>query len=99
MAMFLVTVRRDGPRWDRGRPIEGQEGFAEHVAFLTALLDAGTIVLGGPLEDDRVIYAAHAESAAEVRSAFASDPWETGGLVRLESVEPWTVRLDATRRY
>jgi uncharacterized protein YciI len=96
--MFLVTVRRDGPRWDHGRPIEGQEAFADHVAFLTDLLEAGLIVLGGPLEDDRVIYVACAESAQEVRAAFASDPWE-GPLVRLEAVEPWTVRLDATRRY
>ena len=96
--MFLVTVRRDGPQWDPARPIEGQDGFAEHVAFLTGLFDAGMIVLGGPLEDDRVIYAVHAESAQEVRDAFAADPWE-GPLVRLESVEGWTVRLDATRRH
>ena len=98
MAMFLVTVRRDGPQWDHARPIEGQDAFAEHVAFLTELLDAGLILLGGPLEDDRVIYVAQAEAADEVASAFARDPWE-GPLVRLATVEPWTVRLDGTRRY
>jgi len=97
MAMFLVTVRRDGPQWDHERPIEGQEAFAEHVAHLTGLLDGGLIVLGGPLQDDRVIYVASAQSEQEVRAAFASDPWE-GPLVRLDSVEPWSVRLDATRR-
>jgi hypothetical protein len=93
-----VSVRRDGPQWDHDRPIEGQEAFADHVAFLTGLLEAGLIVLGGPLEDDRVIYVASAQSADEVRGAFARDPWE-GPLVRLDAVEPWTVRLDATRRY
>jgi hypothetical protein len=98
MAMFLVTVRRDGPQWNHARAIEGQERFADHVAFLTGLLDGGLIILGGPLRDDRVIYVASAETEQEVRDAFAGDPWE-GPLVRLQSVEPWTVRLDATRRH
>ena len=53
-------------------------------------------MLGGPLEDDRVIYATRAAGAGEVRAAFERDPWQEAGLVRLESVEPWTVRLDAT---
>jgi hypothetical protein len=97
MAIFLVTVRRDGPQWDHSRPIEGQDAFAEHVAFLTGLLDDGLIVLGGPLEDDRVISVASAEAADDVAAAFERDPWQ-GPLVRLESVESWTVRLDATRR-
>jgi hypothetical protein len=97
MAWFLLTVRRDGPQWDHDRAIEGQTHFAEHVAFLTGLLDGGLIILGGPLRDDRVVYVATAETEQEVRDAFARDPWE-GPLVRLESVEPWTVRLDATRR-
>lgn len=64
---------------------------------MDGLVDAGFIVLGGPLADEeRVIYAVEAASEEEVRTTVERDPWWDGHL-RLEWIEPWTVRLDGRR--
>ena len=46
--MFLVLLRRSGPGYDHGRPLEEQPGWEAHAAFMDALVDAGFVVLGGP---------------------------------------------------
>jgi uncharacterized protein YciI len=96
MAMFLVHLRRDGSEWDRTKPMEEQSGWDEHAAFMDSLVEEGTIVLGGPLDDLRVAHAMEAESEAAIRAVWARDPWWQSHLV-LESVEPWTIRLDGRR--
>ena len=52
MAMFHVVVRRSGPAYDPARPLEEQSGWEAHAAFMDGLVDAGFLVLGGPLEDE-----------------------------------------------
>jgi uncharacterized protein YciI len=98
MAMFLVMLRRSGPEWDPARPMEEQSGWDAHAAFMDALVDAGFLVLGGPLADDRrVVHVVEAESQDAVRARLALDPW-SGTHLRLDAVEPWTIRLDGRRR-
>jgi uncharacterized protein YciI len=98
MPMFHVVLRQAGPEWLPGRPLEEQSGWHEHAAFMDALVETGSIVLGGPVSDDgRVVHAFEAESEEEVRAAWARDPWSGTHLV-VESVEPWTIRLDARQR-
>jgi hypothetical protein len=95
--MFLVLLRRDGPEWDRGRPMEEQSGWDEHAAFMDALVDDGFLVLGGPLSDEvRVAHAVEAESEDAIRDKLATDPWSESHLV-IDSIEPWTIRLDSRR--
>src|SRR5689334_13193203 len=53
MPVFLVTELRDGPAWDPALPLREQSGFAEHAAFMDALVAEGVMVLGGPLADER----------------------------------------------
>ena len=92
--MFLVTLRRSGPLWRAGLPLEQQSGWTEHATFLDGLVAAGFIVLGGPLSDEvRVVYAVEASSADAVRAAVDADPW-IGSHLSVESVEGWTIRLD-----
>ena len=94
--MFLVIVRRSGPDWDRSKPLEGQSGWDEHAAFMDDLVDAGFIVLGGPLSDEeRVAHAIQAASEEEIRATLARDPWSGSHLV-IDTIEPWTVRLART---
>jgi uncharacterized protein YciI len=94
MAMFLVVLRQSGPEWQQGRPLEEQSGWAAHAAFMDGLVDAGFIVLGGPLaEDRRVAQAVEAESEEAVRVTLARDPWSETHL-RIDTIEPWTIRLD-----
>jgi uncharacterized protein YciI len=93
--MFHVVLLRSGPEWDPTRPLEEQSGWAEHAAFMDGLVEKGFIVLGGPLADEwRVVHAVEAESEDAVRAALARDPWSATHL-RIESIEPWTIRLDA----
>jgi uncharacterized protein YciI len=95
--MFHVVVRRSGPQWNRSLPLEEQSGWPEHAAFMDGLVDAGFIVLGGPLADEeRVVHAVEAPSEDAVRATLARDPWSETHLV-VDAIEPWTIRLDARR--
>jgi uncharacterized protein YciI len=97
MAMFLLVLRQSGPDFDRARPLEEQSRWSEHAAFMDGLVDDGFIVLGGPLADDgRVAHAVEADSAQAVRNTLARDPWSETHL-RIDTIEPWTIRLDARR--
>lgn len=97
MAMFLLVLRQSGPDFDRSRPLEEQSRWSEHAAFMDGLVDDGFIVLGGPLADDgRVAHAVEADSAQAVRETLARDPWSETHL-RIDTIEPWTIRLDARR--
>ncbi len=95
--MFLVVVHRSGPQWDRSRPLEEQSDWAAHASFMDGLVDSGFVVLGGPLADEhRVVLAVEAESEDVVRATLGSDPWSETHL-RVATVDPWTIRLDARR--
>jgi uncharacterized protein YciI len=95
--MFLVVLRQTGPEWDPSRPMEEQSGWAEHAAFMDELEGSGFIVLGGPLaRDRRVAHAVEAESEDAVRATWERDPWNETHLV-VDSIEPWTIRLDGRR--
>jgi hypothetical protein len=92
--MFLVVLRRDGPRWDSARPLEEQSDWLEHASFMDRLVDAGVIVLGGPLGDEqRIVHAIESESEATVRATLARDPWSETHL-RIDTIDPWRIRLD-----
>jgi uncharacterized protein YciI len=96
--MFHVVLRRSGPRYDHSRPLEEQSEWPEHAAFMDGLVDAGFLVLGGPLSDERrVVHAVEAESEDAIRARLAEDPWSGSHLV-VDTIEPWTIRLDGRRR-
>jgi hypothetical protein len=92
--MFHVVLSRSGPEWDPSKPVEEQNGWDAHAEFMDRLVDAGFIVLGGPLEDEvRVVHAVQAGSADEIRATLARDPWSESHLV-VDAIEQWTIRLD-----
>ena len=97
MAMFHVVLRRSGPEWDPSLPLEEQSDWDAHAAFMDELVDAGFIVLGGPLADEhRVVHAVEAESEEDIRATLARDPW-SGTHLEIDTIEPWTIRLDGRR--
>jgi hypothetical protein len=98
MATFLVVQRQSGPQWRPSHPLEEQSDWPAHAAYMDGLVDAGFIVLGGPLpRDRRVALVVEAQSENAVRDTFARDPWSETHLV-LDTVEEWTIRLDGRRR-
>jgi uncharacterized protein YciI len=97
MPTFLVLLRRDGPAWNRERPMEEQSDWDAHATFMDNLVDDGFLVLGGPLSDEvRVAHVIEADSEEAIRRTLARDPWSESHLV-IDSIEPWTIRLDARR--
>lgn len=95
--MFLVLIQRTGPEWDPSRTLEEQSGWLAHAAFMDGLVDAGFVVLGGPLADEhRVVLAVEAESEDAVRATLADDPWRDTHLV-IDAIDLWTIRLDGRR--
>jgi hypothetical protein len=61
---------------------------------MDGLVDAGFIVLGGPLADEYpVVHAVEAESEDAVRATLARDPWSETHL-QVDTIDPWTIRLD-----
>jgi hypothetical protein len=96
MTMFLVQVLRTGPEYQRGRPTNQQSRWREHADFMNALEARRFIVMGGPVDDERVFHAIEAASEEEIRATFARDPWHETH-VRIASIEPWTLLLDSRR--
>jgi uncharacterized protein YciI len=95
---YFVVLRRIGPQWDSSRRLEEQSDWTAHAAYMDTLVDSGFVILGGPLADEeRVVLAIETDSEDSVRETLAADPWSGSHLV-VESVEPWTIRLDGRRR-
>jgi len=97
VATFLVMLHRSGQQWDRSRPIEEQSDWVAHASFMDGLVDAGFLILGGPLADEhRVAHVVEADSEDAVRATLALDPWSETHP-RIDTIDPWTIRLDGRR--
>jgi len=95
--VFFVVLRHAGPQWDPSQPMEQQSDWPAHASFMDGLVDAGFVVLGGPLVDEhRVVLVVEAESEDAVRSTLARDPWSETHL-RIDTIDRWTIRLDGRR--
>ena len=95
MANFAVRTAH-GPGWDPLRPIREQDDWDAHAAFMDGLVDAGFLILGGPIGDGaQTLHAVEAASEGEVRARFAEDPWASAALLRIGSIEPWALWLDS----
>lgn len=100
--VFAVVTAR-GPNWDHARGIREQRYWAEHGAFMDGLVDAGTVILGGPVggypdPDVIALLAVNAADDDELVSAFDADPWIEQQILRLKERWPWTIWLDGRGR-
>ena len=68
MELYAVRERRGGP-WNWALGLRGQAGFEDHARFMDGLVDAGFVLLGGPLEDDREVLLDGLRQAVGPRSA------------------------------
>jgi uncharacterized protein YciI len=90
---FAVRLEHAGP-WDFSKGLREQEGWGEHAAFMDGLVEQRFIVLGGPLSDVEILHAVRASDEQEVRARLAEDNWARNGMLRVVSIEPWTILLD-----
>jgi uncharacterized protein YciI len=97
VATYLVLLRRSGPEWDPAKPMEEQSDWPAHAAYMEELVERGFIILGGPLADEhRVVHVVEAGSEDDIRATYARDPW-AGSHLEVDTVDLWTIRLDARR--
>jgi uncharacterized protein YciI len=94
MPLYVVRLRRGGP-WNWSRDMREQAGWAEHARFMDGLVEAGFIVLGGPLEGGRdTLHIVEAPSEVAIRERLKQDPWAANGMLHPASIERWIVLLD-----
>jgi hypothetical protein len=98
MELYAVRERRGGP-WDWARGLREQASFDPPARFMDDLIEAGLILLGGPLEGDRdVLLIVSAPSADAISEQLAADPWLQDGTLSIVSIERWTILLDGLHR-
>ena len=96
--IYAVRLERGGP-WDWSRDMREQDGWDEHARFMDSLVEDGFLLFGGPLEGDgAVLHVIEAPSEDAVRERLAQDSWHRNRMLRVKSVEGWTVVLDGLRR-
>lgn len=91
MVEFHMALIKRGPQWTDEKTPETTKVFAQHVAYVTSLLESGKTVIGGPLADDgeiRGLYVLRAKSASEAREWADADPAVKAGHFAVE-MHPW----------
>jgi uncharacterized protein YciI len=99
---WVALLHRPGPAAPQGAALFGDPRFAEHVAFLTRMRDAGYLVAAGPLTDVpgegmtilRLPGADQLGRATEL--ATKEDSSVAGGFFTV-TVRPWQVMFQAGR--
>ncbi|HEY6744891.1 MAG TPA: hypothetical protein VI357_04150 [Mycobacteriales bacterium] len=93
MATFAVRIVH-GPAWDPRREIREQRDWDGHAAFMDGLVDAGFVVLGGPLGYDHgALLLVESTGEQDIRQRLQDDPWVPAGIVGVGSVAPWLLWL------
>lgn len=91
---YFVVINEQGPSWVDSRPMRDQEKWTEHASFVNSLMDAGFVILGGPLGDGkphRALLIVSSKTESAIRTRLLEDPWIRAGILRVGSIEPWRI--------
>jgi uncharacterized protein YciI len=98
VGLFAVTTVF-GPSWNASLSRREQREWDGHATFMDGLVDDGFVFLGGPIGDsDRNLLVVEATDEREIETRMGEDPWASMGLLRIASIEPWTIWLDGRKR-
>ncbi len=99
MKKTFVIFFAPGSAWIAGKTSREQQFWTEHAAFMDALFENGTVIMGGPFADySSIMVVLEASDESEVRDLFKRDPFVVQGIFRLSSVHEWLVFLDARKK-
>ena len=94
VAYFLCTLVH-GPSWDDTRGIREQDGWEDHAAFMDRLVEAGLIIVGGPVgTGEHTAHLIESEGPHEIRARLAEDPWAKDKHLVVGTLDPWLLWLD-----
>jgi uncharacterized protein YciI len=100
MEKTFILLFDPGPNWDDTKEVEEQQFWDEHVKFVDELFAQGKVVITGPIVDyDRIVIIYEAKNESEIRITFKDDPFLKNGILFLESVMEWKIRLDQRKDY
>ena len=95
MTRRVIVRFRAGPTWEPGGPVREQPGWDAHVAFVDALVEQGTLVMGGPYSDNSgTMMLLEGVDAAEAERILAGDPFIENQVFLLEEIREWTIFVD-----
>jgi uncharacterized protein YciI len=90
---------RPGPNWVAGKTSREQPYWTEHAAFMDALFEEGTVIMGGPYADySNILVIVEASNENAVRDLFSRDPFIVQGILHLADVHEWLIFLDARKK-
>ena len=93
--LFLVTRAR-GRNWDPSQRMNCQKQWPAHATFMDDLETNRFIILGGPVgNEEKILLVVDATDDREIRTTLADDPWTKSGILEIQSIEPWTILLQA----
>lgn len=99
MKKTFILLFDPGPHWDESKKIEEQEYWDDHVKFVDKLFEQGKVVIAGPIiHYDRIVIIYDAKSESEIRITFKDDPFIKNGILLLESIMEWNIRLDQRKK-
>jgi uncharacterized protein YciI len=91
---LFAVIRRYGPPYARGLPLEDQQDWEAHRVFMSALEADGFVRLGGPLEErEDVLLVFRAKDKEEIERRLAGDPWTKSGVLSTVRVSRWSLRI------
>ena len=91
---LFVVIRRYGPSYARGLPLEEQQDWEAHAALMDTLEAEGLVRLAGPLEErEDVLLIFRAQDKNEIERRLADDPWTKSGVLSTVRVSRWSLRI------
>ncbi len=95
MKKTFIILFDPGPNWDEEKEIEQQDHWDEHVKFVDELFEEGKVIKAGPIiHYPRTVIIYDAKTESEIRITFKDDPFIKNGILHMESVMEWNIRLD-----
>ncbi len=91
---LFVVIRRYGPPFDPGKPLEAQLDWEAHRVFMNDLEARGLARLAGPLEGgNEVLLIFRATGRDAIEQQLAADPWTRSGILSTTRIARWQLRL------
>jgi uncharacterized protein len=95
MARQRLVVRFGaGPTWASGS-VREQPDWDAHAEFVDALIERGTMVMGGPFSNNLgSMSLLEGIDVDEARRILEDDPFMKNGVFVLEEIREWTIFVD-----
>ena len=91
---LFVVIRSKGKSWEEGKPMNLQNGWAEHAAFMNQLAEEEFILLGGPIgKNSDIMLIINASDEKEITERLGLDNWSRMKILEIKDIKPWTILL------